>query len=195
MKRDLVIGIVGAAILLAAMVGVFRYEAARAGDAFDVAWTTETSAGPSTSGQTAEGAESQVTLSVNQTNLTSLTFFLNWTDDIGDPDEFELTVIDPDGVSQTVTGSTGSLAVTFSNLSATPPPTRTLGQDEADARARLAQANTGTAGIGTWSFVVRLVDAGDQSVPAAGVPITEDTGNAWTLETRQESYAPQLSRP
>lgn len=195
MKRDVVIGIVGAAILVAAMVGVFRYEAGRAGTAFDVAWTTSGIAGPTADGETAEGAQSELTLNVTQANLTRLVFHLNWTDDAGTPDEFEFTVIDPSGESQTVTGDSGSLEVVFDNLSALPPPTRTLGKDEAEARARLAQQNSATAGTGTWSFVVRLVDAGDQSVPVAGVPVTEDTQNSWTIETLQVAYEPVLTRP
>ncbi len=196
MKKDLVIGIVGAAILVAAMVGVFRYEAGRAGDAFQVTWDEITSPGPSTPGQTAESAKTEGTVNITQANLTALLFVLTWTDDNPQsaPDEFELIVITPEGESQTATGDEGTLSVAFEGLSARPTITTVTARSASDGEAALAQTYTSTSGTGTWSFVVRLINAGDQNAPIVGAPITPDTGNPWTLNVEQTSYKPNLAR-
>lgn len=194
LKRDLIIGIVGAVILIAAMVGVFRYEAARAGTAFDYDWRVEAGPGPQLSGETAEGSRSDVTMDVEQPHLASLTFVLSWVDDIGEPDEFRFTVITPEGDSQTIQGSSGRLEVTFDELAPQPLPGRILAADETAARERV-EGQLPSAGLGTWSFRIELLQAGDETAPIAGLPpITEDTGNTWKLETQQGVYAPVISR-
>jgi hypothetical protein len=194
MKRDLVIGIVGAAILVAAMVGVFRYEAARAGSAYDVEWTTTTLDGPVQAGETAEGQRSEVTLAISEANLTALTFVLTWTDDVGAGDEFQLTVVDPAGeVSQSARSTTGEIALTFEGLATAPPASRVVATSESDARAQLARQHTITTGTGTWSVIVELLNADETSTVVGNVPVPPDTGNAWTLQARQVVYEPTLS--
>lgn len=177
------------------MVGVFRYEASRAGVAYDVDWTTETVAGPGDEGTTAEGARTELTLNLTQSNLTSVAFVLSWTDDVGSGDELRLTVVDPAGeVSQTASSTSGEIVLTFANLSQAPPSTRVVASDEEAAEEQLREQYASSAGTGTWSIIVEVVNADDTPTPAGNVPLPADTGNSWTLETRQEAYAPSLSR-
>lgn len=194
MKRDLVIGIVGAFILIAAMVGVFRYEAARAGSAYDVEWATTQLAGPGDAGTAAAGDRAEVPLNVTQTNLTSIAFVLTWTDDVGSGDVFRITVVDPTGeMSQEQEGAGGELRVEFGNLSSVPLTLRILATDEAAAHAQLAAQNTADAGTGTWSIIVELVSVDGAATPG-GIAIPPDNGNAWTLSSEYTVYEPRLTR-
>ncbi len=198
MKKDLIIGIVGATILVAAMVGVFRYEASRtAGEAFDVSWDDKVLVGPTASGTTNENAQAEQTLEIASLNLTKLTFSLVWTDEpagpgaTNAPDTFEFTVITPEGDSQTGTSDSGRIDIVFDDLNARPLPKRILATDETAAHAQLV-GDTGSLGTGTWSFVVKLTNAGDQVAPAGGVVVTADTSNAWTIETKEDVYQASL---
>lgn len=195
LKKDLVIGIVGATILVAAMVGVFRYEAARAGgSAFEVDWVSETLAGPSVTGSTDEGDQSDVAVQIDQANLTEVRFVLSWTDETAnsDPDEFELVVISPDGVQRNATASSGSVAVVFEDLAVQPAPQTVLAGSETEARGKL-EGQESHVGTGEWQIVVRMIDAGD--VPVVGGVVPQDPGNAWTLETSLRAYSARLAPP
>lgn len=194
LKKDIMIGIIGATILVAAMVGVFRYEASRAtGSAFEVEWESLTLAGPGESGTLQDGQEAQVQLDISQQNLTAVSFVLTWTDDVAnsDPDEFELVVVSPEGEEKRASASNGRFEVTFDDLTVQPSPQTVLAGSEADARRQLASQASET-GTGTWSVTVRLVEAGNLE-PAPGVVVQEDNANGWDLETQLKAYDARLT--
>ena len=78
MNRDLIVGVVGAAILVAAMAGVFYYEKNNVA-APPVLTSTTNSTGPQAGGQTAAGASTDQVVAINASNLVNVTFTLKWT--------------------------------------------------------------------------------------------------------------------
>lgn len=191
-KKDLIIGLTGTLILVTAMIGVFRFEAAQAGSSFDVAWPTITTAGPGAEDRTVEGSETEILLNLTSTNVTRLVFALAWTDDVPDsgPDRFSLRVTAPGGKNYTADpSSTGTVELVVDDLVPVPEGIRLAARSAEDAEATLAPRYTTTGATGVWTVTVVMVEAQDQSVPVAGVPVTEDNGNDWTLTTQVTTYA------
>jgi hypothetical protein len=185
MKKDLVIGIVGTLILLTAMVGVFRYEAAQRGSSFDVTWETREVSLAAEDGATNEQESTALSVNVTQLNVTRIEFRLEWTDSTANsgPDEFELTVTAPGGAPKTARSSEGVVSVVFENVSGVPTDVRLLGSDEVAVRQQ-ALSYASTAGTGAWNVTVTLVDAGDISGVPGQAPIPaqlQDVSNEWTL--------------
>ena len=198
MKKDLVIGIVGTLILLTAMVGVFRYEAAQRGASFDVTWQTLDVDGPGLDGGTNEGESTTGSLNLTRANLTKVSFVLEWTDDQANtaPDEFNLTVTAPDGRTYSTSGATSPLTLTVEGLSPVPQDARLLGSDEAAARDQANRQFTSSAGMGAWNVTVTLVQAGDTTAPggvAPPVPQLQDNANSWALRTELTAYEAALT--
>jgi hypothetical protein len=185
MKKDLVIGIVGTLILLTAMVGVFRYEAAQQGSSFDVTWASRSVDGAPQEDVAAEGTPLAASVNVTQANLTRVEFVLEWTDDDANtaPDRFNLTVTSPTGESRSASADSGSISLVFEGIASAPPPARLLGSDEAAARAQALRQYASAAGTGAWNVTITLEDAGDVAAPAGQVPVPQlqDVGNTWTL--------------
>lgn len=197
MKKDLVIGLVGTAILVTAMVGVFRFEAAQAGTSFEVVFPTTTSDLAAVEGATDEGASSSEVVDVTRPNATTIEFVLTWTDDTANsaPDEFNLTVVGPTGATRSIQGATSPLTVRFEQLNSPPPEARVLGASEEDARARASIEFMTSAGMGAWNVTVLLVAAGDVGQPDNPVPLAQDTGNTWTLTPRVTAYEARVQAP
>lgn len=196
MKKDVVIGLVGTAILILAMVGVFRYEAMQGGgSSFEVSWPTSTVAGETREGGTNEGESSSETVDVSTLNLTKVAFALTWTDNMANsgPDVFVLTVTSPTGESKSVEGGSGTLEVVFDNLSRPPPDVRMLGPSEGDVAGRAARDYSSTAGTGAWNVTVELRDAGDLA-PVGGVALQQDGANDWTLTPTFTVYSATVER-
>lgn len=203
MNKDTVVGIVGAVILVVAMIGVFKYEgeqgaATLGANAYDVTWATGDSNGPTESGTTALKSKSDKTLTLATTNLTKVQFTLAWKPTNG-KDSFKLTVTGPDGEPkpQTVAGdggSSNSLTLTFDNIQEIPIKAQQFADDETEAQARLAKDHTGRKGTGAWTVTVEFTDAtGIQLVPGAP-PVQQDQNVAWTLKTITTTYAPKLAK-
>lgn len=187
MKKDLVIGIVGTLILLTAMVGVFRYEAAQRGASFDVTWEPRAIEAAAIDGGTNEGESTVQSVNVTQANLTAIEFILEWTDNQANtgPDEFTLTVMSPTGETRSASGDAGRVSVVFEGIAPTPPEMRLLASDESAARAQALRQYSSTAGMGAWNVTVTLVQAGDATTPAGPAPVPvpqlQDGANDWTL--------------
>lgn len=195
MKRDMVVGIVGTVILVAAMVGVFRYEAARGGgQSWTVTWSTGTEAGPEESGETQAGVTTPVELEIAAPNVTSIEFLLEWTDDVGAPDEFEVIVTSPTGENRTAKGSGGTLSVVFEDITPMPGEIRLLAASEAEAASRVARDATTHAADGVWNVGVRLASAPGVVAPAGGVEVQPDGQNAWTLQAKLTTYRPAFEQ-
>lgn len=197
MKKDLVIGIVGTLILLTAMVGVFRYEASQRGASFDVTWETRSMEAAAIDGGTNEGESTVESVNLTQANLTRVEFVLEWTDNQANtgPDEFNVTVTSPSGVTRSASASNGRVSVVFDNLAIVPPDARLLGSDESAARDQALRQYGSTAGMGVWNVTVTLVDAGDTPIPAGGVPgPLQDAANDWTLRPVLTVYEASFAR-
>lgn len=194
LKQDVAIGLVGTAILVVAMLGVFRYEATQGGGSWQVDFETATVAATRASGTTAEGAASALGIDVSERNVTRAEFALEWTDDAGAADEFELQVTSPSGESRAARGSSGRVAVAFENLAPLPPSVRLLGEDEGTIGERVERDYASDAAAGRWNVTVRLLSAGDQTAPVGGVVLQQDAGNAWTLAPTLTAYRATVTR-
>lgn len=185
MKKDLVIGIIGTVILLAAMVGVFRYEAAQRGDAYEVSWTTRDVSLAPLDGGTNEGETTAASVNVTELNVTAVEFVLEWQDDATtQPDSFNVTVTSPEGVTRSATASNGVLSVKFENLTRPPPTVSLTGASAEAVQAQAARDYAARVGLGEWRVNVTLESAGDS--PAGAVPVSQlqDSANAWTLTSK-----------
>lgn len=201
MDKDTVVGIVGAVILIAAMVGVFYYEGTNeavtgtGGSGWTVTWPTATTGGPSANGQTNEGQTSSQKVMIDASNLTKVEFTLTWTDDVGSADEFILKVTPPGGgAAKEASGSASPLTVTIDGCNGVPSEDDVGGSDEADAQSRLARTHTTSGCSGEYAVDITLTTAGDARDPTGTIVITNDGGNAWTLGTRLTSYSSEVAR-
>lgn len=170
MHRDTVTGLVGAAILVAAMVGVFYYERGVAADPTpdDVgAARTVTVGGPSLEGTTPVGQSTDKPFALNRTGVTNVTFTLKWTAQAG-ADTLRLTVrpsaatgIEEGGVSEP--------------------------EDDGEIRLAIPVNNTtpeGALGVGEWVVTVEFVSAATGTpLPPGVAPGTSDAQVAWAVET------------
>jgi hypothetical protein len=212
MNKDTVVGILGAVILVAAMVGIFYYEGTQSPQAvagggpgtgpFAVAWKTNTTSLPDLTGQSAEGdAGSPQVVRVAQSNITKVEVVLTWTDDVANsgPDQFQLTVRSPSGQTLNASGDSGSVSVLFNPVNAVPDVNRTGGASEAAAEAALAPQYTKTNGTGDWQVTVGMGEAGDVVVPPGTpacptLPAVCDTGNGWTVTVKVTTYSASVAR-
>lgn len=193
MKKDLVIGIVGTVILVTAMIGVFRYEASRGGgSSFEVTWSEATRDGPGAQGATQAGVTTPEEIDVNATNVTGIEWVLTWTDDVGNPDEFNLTVTSPSGENRSIQGTNGRLSVVFEGIAPMPGEMRILAASQAEAEGRIARDATTRGAEGTWGVAIRLVRAPGVVSPTSGVEVPPDGQNAWTLASTLTVYEPRI---
>ena len=104
-------------------------------------------------GHTAEGASSDVTFTIEDEGTTEIHVTLEWTDDIGNNDEFSLTLKNATGELGSESGNSGSLSVNYVVEPATGP-------------------------VGDYTVAIDAVDCPGLVGPS---PIDRDTGNDWTL--------------
>lgn len=184
----------GTLILVTAMVGVFRYEAAQAAaTTVQVTWEVATVGGKATAGSTQEGETTSAAVAVDRANVTKAEFVLEWTDDLGSPDELNLTVTSPSGLTRSATGSNGRVTVAFDGLAVVPPEMRLSGRSEQDVRDGQLPRYASQAAVGDWVIEVTVVSAGDQTAPVGGVVIQADPGNEWTVTPRLAVYEAKLA--
>lgn len=187
-QRDSWLGTVGVALLVLALVGVFIYESSpSAGSAFRVTFPVATLAGPSAAAHGLEGETSVAPFTVMTGNLTRVDIVLSWTDDVGEPDTFQLAATSPSGETKEVEGSAGRLALAFSDLASVPIDTHVLAASKPDAQARVAQSASSTAGTGAWLVTVKLVRAPGLA-PAGGVELQKDGANDWVISSALTMY-------
>lgn len=171
MHRDTVVGLVGAVLLVAALVGIFFYEARNAPATDTGAFATVAEEGPGVQGDPiGEGATGEHDLEIDAQGLAAIDFVVVWNDDNGDPDVFQVRVLGPGGVSRTSeTEDDGEIRVRFEGLNASP---------------------SGTNGTGVWHVTVELVDAIGTTTPLGEAPVQQDGGNAYAVQTDLELLRP-----
>lgn len=209
MNKDTVVGILGAVILVAAMVGIFYYEGTQApgGSAaaggsgpFAVTWKSDMTSLAAVSGQSQLGQSASQTVNVTAANVTKAEFALTWTNDqapIG-PEKLTLTVKAPDGKTYTASGDTGTVTVLVSPVNAEPAVNHTGGASEADAQSALAGAYTTTNGTGAWTVTVNYdaVEGQAGAVPNPGLPVPVGATNPmpWSVTPKLTTYSSQVQR-
>lgn len=120
------------------------------------------------------GTEQAYPIIVDHENVTAVTFWLAWTDDVAgenrdlaEGDEFELEFAGPAGtnittVSESRIGGKGGMNISYTFVIAQIPDIGALQPAENDEEAlALLGDRTTRNGTGEWTFTVRLLRAGD----------------------------------
>lgn len=192
MNRDTWTGILAAAALVAAMVGVFFYEQARfedeQGQEYTIDWQMVEAEATSVDGTALNAAGSRDHMfPVTANGVAHVRSELAWSDAVGANDEFkiELKGAPPGFTVDPKEGTTSPLSLEIP-VNAEPTTTRVRGQTEEEARAN-AGADL-AAGQGNWTITVRLVSA-----PGGQLPTQTDGSNAYTLTFSYDVWDPQLT--
>lgn len=171
MNRDTITGIIGAVILVTAMVGVFQYERGRASDVVGAggSFVNATLAGPTLSDATPLGEATEANVTITQLNLTRVAFALSWTASNG-RDTLVLHVTPPEGSGldpvQSDPSDSGTIEVAVDVPNASP-----------------AAGGASAVGTGDWQVVVEYVSGSGLS-PVPGVPpVQPDETVSWSLAT------------
>lgn len=200
MNRDTIIGVIGAAILMGAMVGILYVQGASApkDTMYSVTWETQAGGLDAITGRAEGGTASEENVSLDVANLTNVLFTLTWTDD--DPsalDAFTLLVTTPGGQTFRSTAATsGSILVNVTPefLNSPPVPGQVAAKDQAEAEQKLAASNTRDAGRGAWTVKIQVEPR--TANPSTPVPLPgagPDTGNDWSLKVDYTTYRPVLA--
>jgi hypothetical protein len=197
MDRRLWFG-VAAIALLAGLVAVLAFTGGDADAtplAYEVDWPVEQ--GPATvrEGQLEEGRNETHKLELDRANVTRVTVRLDWTDDVGQPDEFRLWAAPPNGTPKTNASRNETVELTFAID--TPPELATVqAVNRSQARERLAD-RASQDGQGTWTVRVTLEDAPGRR-PVAEAPDLEtepDGANSYNLTFAHHVYFAKLGDP
>lgn len=185
-NRDVLIGIAGAAILIATMTGVFFYERARFTE-YDVTWHQVQAGSETETGSLDAQTSESYTFTADADRLSSVTLTLSWTDDAGEPDTFEVALQGPNGTySDTADGASPPLTVEVP-IHGDPGIRTATGRSLEDARDQLNTSTSWTNGTGDWSVTVTLVDA-----PGGQLPTEEDGSQDYELSFAYERWEPML---
>lgn len=188
-RKDTIVGVTAAVILVAAMAGVFLYERAQFQE-YPVTWE----AAPVQSledGRTLSEGESQTyPLEATTKGMAHLRAELTWTDGNGEADTFAVDVESPGG--STVQESAASSPIEAQVDVNPEPDTSTVSARSADeARQQANSSVTSTEGQGNWTVTVTLESApGTQGT--GGVGGQEDGANDYSLEVVVERWTPRI---
>ncbi|MHB8604051.1 MAG: hypothetical protein ACYDCK_02250 [Thermoplasmatota archaeon] len=176
MNKDTLIGIIGAVVLVLAMVGVFVYErnspaAQAAVGAGDLKLTS--APGPTAQGSSAFQGGSDQTVHIATTNVTNVTFTISWTAASG-ADTLTATVTPPAGVTAPsgATQSSASGKITISIPVPNPKPTN----------------GPETPGVGDWKIHVDYKSSSATAPPPLPAPAGPDATVTWSVATMIESW-------
>lgn len=196
----MVVGIVGGAVLLVGMIGVFLYEAQNAPTpnlTFPVRWSVDDGSQVQRNGELEEDEEQDFSFDLPRPNATRVQIQLTWEDDVGQPDRFNLTITNP-ATQQTETFSSdnGTISVTYP-LNPVPEVANVTAAEASQARQMIADEHTGQLGQATWPATVTLVSApGQRPVPQAGSIETQPDGeNSFRISFSFEIYRGTVQEP
>lgn len=192
LNRDTAVGIVGAIVLVAAMAGVFFYERSQF-SSYEVAWQAQEAGTASDDGSLDEGASQDHTFTADGEGLSTVRVTLTWTDDVGQPDTFEVTVQGPNGTySDSDDGASSPLEVEVP-IHEAPDTTTATGRSLEDARDQANASATWTDGTGDWTVTVTLVDAPGEQTPVGGQETDPDGSQEYELAFSYERWEPSLA--
>lgn len=180
-NRDTTIGVVGSLVLIAAMAGVFLYERGQFDD-YTITWGTAEGVLASDDGTLSQGASQSFEAVVAHEGVARVRAVVTWTDDAGDPDTFEVVVRDPGGAE--VDRQSGSSGEVMAEATVTEAPARTsvAARSPEDARDQAMAGLDASAGQGTWTVEVLLVEAPGTTLPGANVEAAADGSNDFDVE-------------
>lgn len=188
-NREAIVGAVGTAVLVAAMVGLFFYERAQF-EAYEVSWTQREADDGTRSGTLEAGASESYTFTASEQRLAGVSAALTWSDDAGAPDTFELAIQGPNGTyQQTAEGDASPLEIEIP-VKETPETTKMTARSLEGARQQVNASASWTNGTGEWSMTVTLVSApGDQ---IAGQEAMEDGSQSYELTFAYDRWVAAL---
>lgn len=198
-NRDALVGILGAAILVAAMAGVFLYERGQFQE-YAVQWEMqEAGASDPMSGNLDQGDSGphSVTLSAEDLPegraLAQVRATVEWTDDVGDPDTFSVAVQGPGDLGTDPVDGDSSPVTAEAGVHAEPEMTTASGRTAEDAADQAAATLGAERGLGEWTVEVTLEDApGDPGGPG-GVNSQPDGSNSYTLTVAWDVWEPVVT--
>ena len=200
MDRQAKVGIAGAALLLVALILVLTVESQGVDDpvlSYPVTWPVSEAGATTQEGRLTEGESTTIGIDLPTFNVTTVEVVLTWSDDVGEPDAFNLTVVGPTGeLTATAASDTGEARVRF-DVAEPPSVSEVRGLSPANAGARLAAEETTAAAIGTWQVTIELSSAPGQR-PVPGLPDLEvqpDGANPFQLLFRYNAYRAELGEP
>ncbi len=198
MQPDWIMAGAGAAVLIAALFGVFAYESDQAEvpmQTFPVSWPVDPGPATTHTGELEEDESSNVTVALSASNVTRVEVSLTWTDDVGQPDEFRLTVQPPGGAARQANATNGTILLTFPMRA--PPAVDHFNTTTRTQATERASSHASQGGLGDWGITVTLEDApGQRPVPnAPELEIEPDGSNSFELSFRYEAYRANLGDP
>lgn len=215
MNKDTLVGVFGAVILVAAMIGVFYYEGSQpavpgGGGAltFNVVWQTSRVDGPGAEGDAALNQAENAAVSVAQRNVTRAEFTFTWAASNCDPSDVtqafppspgnvRLTVDGPGAIpAKSDTKDTGEIRLAVENLTSPPTVGTVQADSEADAAARLSTEHSSAAGTGDWALTIELLNGGESRDPNALIPqaLATCSGITWQVSSGVTVYRATVSR-
>lgn len=186
-NRDTLVGVAAALLLVGAMAGVFLYERSQFTE-YPITWETSTAASLDEGGSLAEGDERTHELAVGASGISHVEATLTWTDDVGDPDTFTLTVEAPNGSTTSDSGD-GEEIELAAQVTPAPDISTVSGRTPEEARQQANQSVDSTEGQGTWSATVSLDDAPGTDQAVGG---QEDGTNDYSIELAAEVWHAEL---
>ncbi len=154
---------------------------------FEYDWESSNSLVADETGSLSEGAETTITVPVQQQNVTKIAAILTWQDSTAagepQPDTFTISLDGPAGRGDAQGANEGANGHIETNVTAAivPPAGNVTAADQAAALAAILERHPGrTDATGEWTITIRLDDVAD----ALG-----DEGNEWRLQVFVETYS------
>jgi len=195
MDRRVIVGAVAVLVLAGTLVTVLVFQSDNAEVSsleYPVSWPVQPGAERTKSGELQENESAQHKFELSTRNVTRIAVTLEWTDDGGDPDKFELSVQPPDGEPRTNASKNETIQMTFERAEVPTvenfmAPNRSAAHDSMTDRAT-------SQGQGNWSVEVTLTSAPGQR-PIDDAPDLEtepDGSNSYELTLSHEAYRGEL---
>lgn len=194
MERETKVGLRWVAAVSVAIVLAFVIEAAASQlSPFAVRWPIEEQGSFLAQGSVAVGESFVYPLDVSVLNVTAIRAALEWTDDVGAADRFEVSFRGPRGQEgEPTAGDTGSLVAAMP-VAQTPRAEDLRASDERALRRGAAMSYASSDALGLWVVDVRLVEAPGLGVPGAPAELQPDGQNAFSLRVTLDVYRLEIS--
>lgn len=219
-RADRIFGAAGLALVLVGVLLIFAWEKPPPVEKrFGVEWPQTNTMLDPVSDEFAAGDSETYTFPVNGTNVTAVTFWLTWIDDVARPssgqaegDTFEIQVSGPEGSNVSFTerrvGGQAGMNMSYTlPMSGIPDVASVPAKSEEEARAALGDRTNQTGG-GDWTITVRLVSANHSwesedarnaaggMCPPQSIPnvCTFDPGNSFELHFQFATYEVQFKK-
>lgn len=188
-SKDTMVGVAAAAVLVAAMAGVFLYERAQFQE-YPVTWEATSVQTIEESRTLSEGESATYDLEATTTAMARLRAELTWSDGTGQADTFSMAVEAPNGSSSDDSSDSSPLELT-GEVTPEPDVATAAGRSPEEARQQANQSVTSTAGQGNWTVTVTL-DSAPGTSGTGGVNSQEDGANEYTVTIAVERWTPRI---